>query len=213
MPGDQLPIQKYSTYRWHSVSAHHTAQSHHANMRGSSPRVMSRSLPHLTLTTSTSSLSLTSPILQSSSSTHPSLLSHDPFLHCDDSRRSCGSSDLQSPTCSSVCVLLCVCVCFFVCVFLCVCVFCVCVCVFACCCVFLCAYVFVCAHVLVCVCVCVFLCVCVCVFVLCFVCCVLCCVGVWCGVWYGEYTSFPSRECFNLGLVASPLSSVSSMRS
>ena len=62
------------------------------------PRVMSRSLPHLTLTTSTSSLSPTSPILQSSSPTHPSLLFHDPKIHCDDSRRSCGSSDLQSPT-------------------------------------------------------------------------------------------------------------------
>ena len=57
---------------------------------------MSRSLPHLTLTTSTSSLSPTSPILQSSSSEHPSLLSHDPHIHCDDSRRGCGSSDLQS---------------------------------------------------------------------------------------------------------------------
>ena len=62
------------------------------------PRVMSRSLPHLTLTTSTSSLSLTSPILQSSSSTHPSLLSHDPWIHSDDSRRSCGSSDLPQVT-------------------------------------------------------------------------------------------------------------------
>ena len=57
------------------------------------PRVMSRSLPHLTVTTSTSSLSPTSPILQSSSSTHPSLLSHGPYKHC-------GSSDLQSPTAS-----------------------------------------------------------------------------------------------------------------
>ena len=61
---------------------------HHANMRGSRlricvsrtvchPRVMSRCLPHLTLTSSTSSLSPTSPVLQSSSSTHPSVLSHD----------------------------------------------------------------------------------------------------------------------------------------
>ena len=39
-------------------------------------------------------LSLTSPISQSSSPTHPSLLSHDPSVHCDDSRRSCSSSDL-----------------------------------------------------------------------------------------------------------------------
>ena len=37
------------------------------------PRVMSSSLPQLTLTTSTSSLSPTSPIFQSSSSAHPSL--------------------------------------------------------------------------------------------------------------------------------------------
>ena len=37
---------------------------------------------------------LPSPILQSSSSTHPSRLSHDPWIHSDDSRRSCGSSDL-----------------------------------------------------------------------------------------------------------------------
>ena len=42
--------------------------------------VMSRSLPRLTLTTSTSSLSPTYPILQSFSSTHPSLLSHDPYI-------------------------------------------------------------------------------------------------------------------------------------
>ena len=91
------------------MTLHSLITFHHANMRGSSlricvpqtfchPRVMSRSLPHLTLTTTTSSLSLTSPILQWSSSTHPSLLSHGPLVHCDDSRRSCGSSDLQSPT-------------------------------------------------------------------------------------------------------------------
>ena len=91
------------------ITLHSLITFHHANMRGSSsricvpktfchPRVMSRSLPHLTLTTSTSSLSPTSPILQSCSSTHPSLLSHDPYIHCDDSRRSCGSSDLQSTT-------------------------------------------------------------------------------------------------------------------
>ena len=103
----------------HSYSTHSVAQcvstSHcrvsslyHANMRVSSsicvpktfchPRIVSRSLPHLTLTTSTNSLSPTSPILQSSSSTHPSLLSHDSHTHCDDWQRSCSSSDLQSPT-------------------------------------------------------------------------------------------------------------------
>ena len=92
------------------ITLHSLLTFHHADMRGSRlrncvpktvvcrPRVMSRSLPHLTLTTSTSSFSPTSPILQSSSSTHPSLLSHDPYFHCDDSRRSCGSSDLQSST-------------------------------------------------------------------------------------------------------------------
>ena len=64
----------------------------------SHPRVMSHSLPHLTLTTSTSSLSPTSPVTQSSSSAHPSLLSHDSYSPCDDSRRNSGSSDLQSPT-------------------------------------------------------------------------------------------------------------------
>ena len=91
------------------ITLHSPITFRHANMRGSSsmicvpktvchPRVMSRSLPHLTLTTSTSSLSPTSSILQSSSSTRPSLLSHDPCIHCDDSQRSCGSSDLQSHT-------------------------------------------------------------------------------------------------------------------
>ena len=90
------------------ITLHNLITFHHANMRGSSsricvpktvchPRVMSRSLPHLTLATSTSSLSPTSPILQSFSSTHPSLLSHDPFIHCDESRRSCGYSDLLFP--------------------------------------------------------------------------------------------------------------------
>ena len=76
----------------HSASAHtlHSVITcHHANTRGSRasrlriarigvpkrvchPRVMSRSLPHLTLTTSTSSLSPTSPIFQSFSPSHPS---------------------------------------------------------------------------------------------------------------------------------------------
>ena len=58
---------------------------------------MSRSLPHLTLTTSTSSLSPTSPIFQSSSSTHPSLLSHDPYT-LRDSRQSGGSTQIPSLT-------------------------------------------------------------------------------------------------------------------
>ena len=62
------------------------------------PRVMSRSLQHLTLTTRTSSFSPTSPIWQSSSSTHSSLLMHDPFLHCEDSRLRGGSSEIPSPS-------------------------------------------------------------------------------------------------------------------
>ena len=118
MPGDELPdsVNRTPTHTAcadaHRVSAHHTAQSdhffHHANTRGSRlrfcasktfchPRVMSRSLPHLTLTTSTSSLSPTSPILQSFSPTHTSLLTHDPYIHCDGSRRRGGSSEIPSP--------------------------------------------------------------------------------------------------------------------
>ena len=92
------------------ITLHSLTTFHHANTRGSRlealvclkicchPSVMSRSLPHSTLTTSPSSLSSTSPILQSSFPTHPSVLTHDPYLHCDDSRRSCGFSDLPSPT-------------------------------------------------------------------------------------------------------------------
>ena len=105
-------------YRWaQCVSTSHCtvwALFHHANTRGSGPngsrlqalvrlktvchpRVMSRSLPHLTLTTSTSSLS-TSPIIPSSSPTLPDLLTHDPHLHCEDSRRSGGTTKFPSPT-------------------------------------------------------------------------------------------------------------------
>ena len=62
------------------------------------PRVMSRSLPHLTLTTSTSSLSPTSPIFPTPSPSHPSPLAHDPCLPCDDSRQSGGSTQIPSLT-------------------------------------------------------------------------------------------------------------------
>ena len=100
-------------YRCAQCVRTHAAQNDHFSSRGLAwfkiaslgvpktfchPRAMSRSLPHLTLTTSTSSLSHTSPILQSLSPTHSSLLTHDPCIHCDDSRRSDGSSDLPSPT-------------------------------------------------------------------------------------------------------------------
>ena len=94
------------------VSAH-TQNSmitfHHANTPGSRrahssglqdlclqnnchPRVMSRSLPHLTLTTSTSSLS-DLPHLSFGRS-RP----HSQFLCCEDSRRSGGSTQVPSPT-------------------------------------------------------------------------------------------------------------------
>ena len=96
----------------HSVSAHHTAQSGHFSSRehawlkitdlcaenslSSTRHVSFLAAPD---TDHQHKFSLTySPISQSSSSTHPSLLSHDPYTHCDDSRRSCSSSDSQSPT-------------------------------------------------------------------------------------------------------------------
>ena len=62
------------------------------------PRVMSRSLPHLTLTTSTSSLSPTSPLFPTPSPSHPGPLAHDPCLPCDDSRQSGGSTQIPSLT-------------------------------------------------------------------------------------------------------------------
>ena len=78
-----------------NITLHSLIIFHHANTRGSRlqafvcfetfchPRVRSRSLPQLTLTISTSSLSLslTSPISQSSSPTHSSLLTHDSYIH------------------------------------------------------------------------------------------------------------------------------------
>ena len=59
---------------------------------------MSRSLPHLTLTTSTSSLSLASPIFPAFSPSHPSPLAHDPCLPCEDPRQSGGSTQIPSLT-------------------------------------------------------------------------------------------------------------------
>ena len=81
---------------------------HHANTRGSRlhifvsrnschPRVMS-SLPNLTLTTGTSSLSPTSPIFQWFSPSHPSPLAHNPYLPCEDTRQSGGSTQIPSVT-------------------------------------------------------------------------------------------------------------------
>ena len=59
---------------------------------------MSRSLPHLTLTTSTRALSLTSPIFPTFSPSHPSPLAHDPYLPCEDPRQGGGSTQIPSPT-------------------------------------------------------------------------------------------------------------------
>ena len=61
------------------------------------PRVVSRSLPHLTLTTSTSSLSPTSPIFQSFSPSQSCPLVQDLYT-CDDPQRSGGSTEIPSPT-------------------------------------------------------------------------------------------------------------------
>ena len=118
MPGDELPdsVNRTPTHTactdartgFQHITLHSLITFHHANTRGSRlrfcasktfchPRVMSRSLSHLTLTTSTSSLSPTSPILQSFSPTHTSLLTHDPYIHCDGSRGRGGSSQIPSP--------------------------------------------------------------------------------------------------------------------
>ena len=59
---------------------------------------MSHSLPHLTLTTSTGSLSLTSPIFPTISPTHTSALVHDPYLPCEVPRHSGGSTHIPSLT-------------------------------------------------------------------------------------------------------------------
>ena len=100
----------------HSYSMHRCAQCvstshctvwsqfHHANTRGSSlrvcvpktvchPRVMSRSLPHLALTTSTSS-----PIFPTVSPTHTRSMVLDPHLPCDVPRQSGGSTRIPSLT-------------------------------------------------------------------------------------------------------------------
>ena len=62
------------------------------------PRVMSHSLPHLTLTISTRSLSPTSPILPTISPSHPSPFAHDPYLPCEVPRQSGGSTQIPSLT-------------------------------------------------------------------------------------------------------------------
>ena len=65
------------------------------------PRVMSCSLPHLTLTTSTSSLSTvssTSPVFPTVSSTHTRSMVLNPYIPCDSPRQSGGSTQIPSFT-------------------------------------------------------------------------------------------------------------------
>ena len=62
------------------------------------PRVMSRSLLHSTLNTSTSVLSPTSPVLHSSTSPTPGLLSHASITHCKDPRQDGTSAEYQPLT-------------------------------------------------------------------------------------------------------------------
>ena len=62
------------------------------------PRVMFHLAPHNTLNTSTSSLSPSSPVLLSSSSLNPDLLSTHPFIHCGDPRQDCTSTEFHSST-------------------------------------------------------------------------------------------------------------------
>ena len=52
------------------------------------PRVMFRSMPHLTLTTSASSLSPTSPVFPRISPSHPRTSVHDEYSPCEDPRQS-----------------------------------------------------------------------------------------------------------------------------
>ena len=64
------------------------------------PRVMFHLAPHNTLNTSTSSLSPTSPVLLSSASPDPDLLSTHPFIHCEDPRQDGTSAEFHSSTVS-----------------------------------------------------------------------------------------------------------------
>ena len=67
----------------HKYSTCRVASREHAWLKSPSnschPRVMSHPLPHQTLTTSTSSLSLTSPIFATTSPTHARPSVHDPY--------------------------------------------------------------------------------------------------------------------------------------
>ena len=67
------------------------------------PRVMFHLAPHSSLNTSTSSLSPTSPVLLSSSSPDPDLLSTHPFTHCEDPRRDGTSTEFHCSTNRTLC--------------------------------------------------------------------------------------------------------------
>ena len=105
-------VHQYSTYRVaqhdHISSREHAwLKSWKAQDRTSSchqnnclPRVMSHSLPHLTLTTSTSSLSpiaSTSPVFPTVSPSQTSTMVLDPYIPCDVPRQSGGSTQIPSP--------------------------------------------------------------------------------------------------------------------
>ena len=122
LPGDKLPANRRSVWTEHPliqhvqmrtvcqhITLHRMITFHHANTRGSRlqalvrfkrachPRVMSRSLQHLTLTTSTSSLSTTNQAVIFSYTSRPV----DPRSMkkpCGDSRRSGETSEFASPT-------------------------------------------------------------------------------------------------------------------
>ena len=100
---------KNSTYRFvqhdHISSREHAwlksckAQSHiFVSQNNCHPRVMSRSLPHLTLTTSTSSLPFTSPIFPTTSPTHTRPSVHDEYFPCDGPRQGGRSTQIPSLT-------------------------------------------------------------------------------------------------------------------
>ena len=64
------------------------------------PRIMFHLAPHSTLNTSTSSLPSTSPVLLSSYSANPDLLSTCPTIHWEDSRQDGTSTEFHSSTLS-----------------------------------------------------------------------------------------------------------------
>ena len=70
------------------------------------PRVLFHLAPHSTLNTSTSSLSLTSPVLLSSSSPNRDLLSTHPLIHNEDPRQDGTSTEFHSSTVITLVLLM-----------------------------------------------------------------------------------------------------------